>query len=55
MTRPHRGSRDTSTIGANVQFKPSAVASRAAARAVRRIKSKSQLAASPKGMGNCVR
>ena len=53
--RPQRLSRAMSTIGAKVQSIPAAVASSAAARAVRRARSGSKLAASPKGTGKMVR
>ncbi len=43
-----------STIGANVQCKPFAVDSMAAARAVRSANFGSKLAASPKGIGKIV-
>jgi hypothetical protein len=55
MIRPHRASRAMSTIGANVQCTPAAAASVAAMRADCSIAAGSQLAASPRGTGNCVR
>ena len=51
MTRPQRASLDISTIGANVQLIPAAEASKAAFLADNSIASKSQLAASAKGIG----
>ncbi len=55
MIRPHRASRAMSTIGANVQWMPAAAASVAPMRADRSIAARSQLAASPSGIGKIVR
>ena len=54
MIRPHRASRATSTIGANVQWIPAAAASVALTRADSSIAAGSQLAASPSGTGKIV-
>ena len=55
MIRPQRASQATSTIGAKVQWTPAAAASVAAMRADASIAARSQLAASPSGVGNIVR
>ena len=53
--RPHRGSRDTSSMGANVMARPSAAASRADSLAVSAHVAGSNTEASPNGIGNSVR
>src|SRR2546422_7712480 len=53
--RPQRGSRAISTMGANVQWRPAAAASRAATRAAASTASGSHEAASPSGIGKMVR
>lgn len=55
LTRPQRGSRVMSTMGEKTQLRPSAVASSVAARAVRSMRSRSQVAERPRGMGKMVR
>ena len=54
-TRPHLGSRDTSTIGENVQFTPPEAASLAEMRASVSATAGSKLAACARGTGNVVR
>ena len=53
--RPQRGSRATSSIGANTQLMPAAAASRAEMRSASRIAARSKLAACPSGIGKMVR
>ena len=52
--RPHRASRAMSTIGANVQWRPTAAASRAATRAAFSTAPRSHDAASARGTGKMV-
>ena len=54
LMRPHRGSRQMSTMGLKVQQMPSAVASIEAMRAELRMASISQLIDMAKGMGKTV-